>query len=83
MLAPAASAYNDGRGFYGATNDKVVTVSGFSVIIFFPLFVFSMSMIQRALESARKPARPASRPFARRSLARRLVAPAHAAPRSA
>ena len=23
VLAPAASAYNDGRGFYGATNDKV------------------------------------------------------------
>ncbi len=30
VLAPAAGADNDGRGFYGATNDKVVTNSGFS-----------------------------------------------------
>jgi hypothetical protein len=50
VLAPAAQAYNDGRGFYGATNDKVVTNAGFILIIFFPLFVFTMSMLQRALE---------------------------------
>jgi hypothetical protein len=56
VLAPAAQAYNDGRGFYGATNDKVVTNAGFILIVFFPLFVFTMSMIQRALEK-RKEAR--------------------------
>src|SRR5271170_3741533 len=56
VLAPAAQAYNDGRGFYGATNDKVVTDAGFILIIFFPVFVFVMSMIQRALEK-RKQAR--------------------------
>jgi hypothetical protein len=50
VLAPAALAENDGRGFYGATNDKVVTNAGFIVIIFFPTFVFVMSMIQRQLE---------------------------------
>jgi hypothetical protein len=49
-LAPAAGAYNDGRGFYGATNDKVVTNAGFILIAFFPVFVFVMSMLQRALE---------------------------------
>jgi len=54
--AAAAQAYNDGRGFYGATNDKVVTNSGFIVIIFFALFVFLMSMLQRHLEK-RKQAR--------------------------
>ena len=59
VLAPAAQAYNDGRGFYGATNDKVVTNAGFLLIIFFPLFVFTMSMIQRALER-RKEARKAA-----------------------
>ncbi len=57
-LAPAASAYNDGRGFYGATNDRVVTNAGFIIIIFFILFVFFMSMIQGALEK-RKEARKA------------------------
>ena len=59
VLAPAASAYNDGRGFYGATNDKVVTDAGFILIIFFPTFVFVMSMIQRHLEK-RKEARKAA-----------------------
>ncbi len=59
VLAPAAVAYNDGRGFYGATNDKVVTDTGFILIIFFPVFVFVMSMLQRALEK-RKAARKAA-----------------------
>jgi hypothetical protein len=59
VLAPAAQAYNDGRGFYGGTNDKVVTDAGFILIIFFPVFVFVMSMIQRALEK-RKQARKAA-----------------------
>jgi hypothetical protein len=59
VLAPAAQAYNDGRGFYGATNDKVVTDAGFILIIFFPVFVFLMSMLQRALEK-RKQARKAA-----------------------
>ena len=58
-LAPAAQAYNDGRGFYGATNDKVVTDAGFIVILFFPIFVFVMSMIQGRLEK-RKEARKAA-----------------------
>jgi hypothetical protein len=59
VLAPAAQAYNDGRGFYGATNDKVVTDAGFILIVFFPVFVFVMSMIQRQLEK-RKQARKAA-----------------------
>jgi hypothetical protein len=59
VLAPAAQAYNDGRGFYGATNDKVVTNAGFLLIVFFPLFIFTMSMLQRALER-RKEARKAA-----------------------
>ncbi|MGO9490219.1 MAG: hypothetical protein ACLQBB_14490 [Solirubrobacteraceae bacterium] len=59
VLAPAAQAENDGRGFYGATNDKVVTNFGFAVIIFFPTFVFLMSMLQRRLEK-RKEARVAA-----------------------
>jgi hypothetical protein len=59
VLAPAALAENDGRGWYGATNDKVVTNAGFIVIVFFPTFVFVMSMIQRRLEK-RKDARKAA-----------------------
>jgi hypothetical protein len=59
-LAPAAMATdNDGRGFYGATNDKVVTNFGFALIIFFPLFIFLMSMLQKRLDK-RKEARKAA-----------------------
>jgi hypothetical protein len=59
VFAPTAAAYNDGRGFYGATNDKVVTDAGFILIVFFPTFVFAMSMIQRYLDK-RKEARKAA-----------------------
>jgi hypothetical protein len=59
VLAPAAFAENDGRGFYGATDDKAVTNAGFILIVAFPLFVFLMSMGQRALEK-RKEARKAA-----------------------
>ena len=59
VLAPAASAYNDGRGFYGATDDKVVTDAGFILIVFFPLFIFAMSRLQRHLDR-RKEARKAA-----------------------
>ena len=59
VLAPAALAMNDGRGLYGATNDTATTDAGFALIIFFPLFVFAMSMLQRALEK-RKEARKAA-----------------------
>ena len=50
VFAPAALATNDGRGFYGATNDKVITNAGFIVIAFFPVFIFVMSTIQKRLE---------------------------------
>lgn len=59
MLAPTALAYNDGRGFYGATNDKVVTNTGFILIVFFPTFVLVMSLLQWRLEK-RKEARKAA-----------------------
>ena len=59
VLASVAQAENDGRGFYGATNDKVVTDAGFILIVFFPLFIFCMSMLQRHLDK-RKEARKAA-----------------------
>jgi preprotein translocase subunit SecG len=59
LSAPVALGYNDGRGFYGATNDKVVTNAGFILILFFPLFALVMSLIQRRLDK-RKEARKAA-----------------------
>jgi hypothetical protein len=55
VVAPVAQATeNDGRGFYGTTNDKVVTNFGFAVIAFFAIFVFLMSMLQRSLDTRKK-----------------------------
>jgi preprotein translocase subunit SecG len=59
VLTSVAQAENDGRGFYGATDDKVVTDAGFILIVFFPLFAFCMSMLQRRLDK-RKEARKAA-----------------------
>ncbi len=59
VLAPVAGAHNDGRGFYGATDDKVVTDAGFILILFFPVFIFVASMVQGRLER-RKDARKAA-----------------------
>jgi hypothetical protein len=60
LLAPAALAVeNDGRGLYGATDDKVVTEAGFILVIFFPMFVLLASLLQRHLER-RKDARQAA-----------------------
>jgi hypothetical protein len=55
-LAAPAAAENDGRGYYGATDDKVVTTAGFILIIFFVAFVFLMSRLQGRLDR-RKQAR--------------------------
>jgi hypothetical protein len=59
VFAPAALAFNDGRGFYGATDDKVVTEAGFILVVFFPTFVLLASLLQRRLEK-RKDARVAA-----------------------
>ncbi len=49
-FAPSAFAFNDGRGFYGETNDKVVTTAGFILIGFFSLFVLIASLIYGRME---------------------------------
>jgi hypothetical protein len=58
-LAPAAGAYNDGRGFYAGGGDKAVTNAGFILVLFFPTFIFLASRIQAHLEK-RKRARKAA-----------------------
>jgi preprotein translocase subunit SecG len=60
LIAPVALAVEDhGEGLYGETDDKVVTNAGFILIVFFPLFVLAMSLLQRSLEK-RKDARKAA-----------------------
>jgi hypothetical protein len=62
--ALAQNGQDGGEGLWGETDDKVITNAGFFLIGFFPLFVFTMSMImwfldrrkdrRKAAEKARK-----------------------------
>ena len=65
VLAPAALAHDGGEGWWGETNDKVVTNAGFILIVFFPVFVLLMSLLQAALDR-----RKARRKKIQKSLAR-------------
>ena len=61
LIAPAAIAASpqepiSGEGTYSAATDRVVTMTGFMVIAFFPLFILCMSLLQWRLEK-RKEAR--------------------------
>lgn len=60
LLAPSAMAetegHDGGEGLWGETTDKVVTNFGFALIAFFPLLIFTLSMIQIHLDK-RKDAR--------------------------
>jgi hypothetical protein len=53
-LAPIALAHDGGEGWYGETNDKVVTNAGFILIAFFPLFVLVMSLLQWRLDKRKE-----------------------------
>ena len=65
MLAPVAFGHDGGEGLYGETNDKVVTNAGFILIAFFPLFVFTMSMLQMALDRRKERRKAAHTALAR------------------
>ena len=50
VAAAPALAHDNGEGWWGETNDRVVTNAGFILIIFFPLFIFLVSLLQWRLE---------------------------------
>lgn len=50
VVAAPVLAHDNGEGWWGETNDRVVTNAGFILIIFFPLFIFLMSLLQWQLE---------------------------------
>jgi hypothetical protein len=58
-MAPAALAHDGGEGWWGETNDKVVTNAGFILIAAFPAIILINSLIQGRLEK-RKDARLAA-----------------------
>jgi hypothetical protein len=58
-MAPVALAHDGGEGWYGETNDKVITNAGFVIIAAFPLLIMVISLIQGRLEK-RKDAKKAA-----------------------
>ena len=50
VTAAPVLAHDGGEGWWGETNDVVVTNAGFILIIFFPLFIFFVSLLQWRLE---------------------------------
>ena len=64
VLAPAALAHDGGEGWWGETNDKVVTNAGFILIAFFPLFILVMSLLQWRLEKRKERRKAATKAVA-------------------
>jgi hypothetical protein len=55
--APAlasSSGHDGGEGWYGLTNDKIVTNAGFILIAAFPLLIFILSMLQHTLDKRKE-----------------------------
>jgi hypothetical protein len=53
-LTGLAFARDGGEGTYGKTNDKVVTNAGFILIVFFPLLILTLSLIQAWLSKRKE-----------------------------
>jgi hypothetical protein len=54
LLAPVAAAHDGGEGWWGETNDEVITNAGFILIAFFPLLIFVLSMLQWRLDKRKE-----------------------------
>ena len=61
LLVTAAQAFanyeaghDGGEGWYGVTNDKIVTNAGFILIAAFPLLIFLLSMLQHTLDKRKE-----------------------------
>ena len=50
VAAAPVLAHDNGEGWWGETDDRVVTNAGFILIVFFPLFIFFVSLLQWRLE---------------------------------
>jgi hypothetical protein len=53
-VALASEGHDGGEGWWGETNDKVITNAGFVLMAFFVGFVFIMSLIQGALDKRKE-----------------------------
>jgi hypothetical protein len=49
-LALASEGHDGGEGWYGETNDKVITNAGFAIIAGVPVLILTLSLIQWRLD---------------------------------
>lgn len=61
LTAPMALAHDGGEGWWGETNDKVVTNAGYILVAFFTVFVAVMSVLQAKLEKRKQAAKAAQK----------------------
>ena len=54
VLANYEAGHDGGEGWYGLTNDKIVTNAGFILIAAFPLLIFLLSMLQHTLDKRKE-----------------------------
>ncbi len=67
--APALASgtgHDGGEGWYGLTNDKIVTNAGFILIGAFPLLIFLLSMLQHRLDKRKERRKKAAKATAAR-----------------
>jgi peptidoglycan biosynthesis protein MviN/MurJ (putative lipid II flippase) len=50
VAAAPVLAHDNGEGWWGETDDRVITNAGFILIIFFTMFIFLVSLLQWQLE---------------------------------
>ena len=53
-VALASEGHDGGEGWWGETNDTVITNAGFVLMAFFVGFIFIMSLIQGALDKRKE-----------------------------
>ena len=49
-VALATEGHDGGEGWWGETNDKVITNAGFAIIVGIPLLILVMTLIQTSLD---------------------------------
>jgi hypothetical protein len=61
VFAASAFASDNGQGLYGETDDRIVTVFGLGLVVFFTLAVIIGSAIQGALDKRKEEKKAAQR----------------------
>ena len=65
VAAAPVMAHDNGEGWWGETDDRVVTNAGFILIVFFPLFILLVSLLQWRLEKRKDQRKAAAKAAAK------------------